>query len=370
MHQPPFSADEELCKGLVVLKLGQGNLIQRTSKSTGEGQTPSKQKNYLPGEPNIQLDDATIGTHLEEELVTADLDRLSAYLWLVAKQDSSHISSLTHQIVRGREIVITENPGLHLVWHYNRVFIKPLPKYLLSHAFWEFYLISPDSPILEPRRNELRKAGLGFLRSYHHLIRRRSDFDLAMREETRLLPKKTKYAHFVKLIKYLEAVEDNMVSSRYSYGELRLSRLNLWIKLILFRFTYHKAEGQYGPYFARFYGPIIFLFTIFSVILSAMQVVLAAISLVDGSGSRSWHSFVSASQGFSIFTLFAAAVALLLLLVVLVALSSREAVYALKDLYRKRQGRKTVTVESGVTTSPIGDRERGLDPIPRTQQLN
>lgn len=227
MDRPPFSEDDELCTGLVIIKLGQTNVIQRSNKPAVQPPGPARQKDHLPGEPNIQLDNATISAHLDEELATADLNRLSAHLWLVAKQDSSHISSLTHQIVRGREIVITERPGLHLVWHYNRVFIKPLPKYLLSHAFWDFYLISPSSPVPEALRNDLRKAALGFLRSYSYLVRRRSYFDLVMNEDHRLLPKKTKYADFVRLMRSLEAVDDSMVSPRYSYGELRLSRLNI-----------------------------------------------------------------------------------------------------------------------------------------------
>jgi hypothetical protein len=47
--------------------------------------------------------------------------------------------------VRGRRVTITEKPALHLVWFYERVFVKPLPKYLLSHAFSEHYSLSPLS---------------------------------------------------------------------------------------------------------------------------------------------------------------------------------------------------------------------------------
>ncbi|KAI1146835.1 hypothetical protein F4825DRAFT_472117 [Nemania diffusa] len=292
MDRPPFSEDDELCTGLVIIKLGQTNVIQRSNKPAVQPPGPARQKDHLPGEPNIQLDNATISAHLDEELATADLNRLSAHLWLVAKQDSSHISSLTHQIVRGREIVITERPGLHLVWHYNRVFIKPLPKYLLSHAFWDFYLISPSSPVPEALRNDLRKAALGFLRSYSYLVRRRSYFDLVMNEDH----------HFVRLMRSLEAVDDSM------------------IKIILFPFTYHKAE--------------------------------AAMPLIDDS-DRSWLAFVSASQGFSIFTLFIVAIVLLFLLVVFVALSSRETIFALKDLYRRRRHPQTVAVEAGAVCSNI-----------------
>lgn len=336
MDQPPFSIENQLCKSLELVNQGGTNAIRRSGLPNQEGQPPTHPKDYLPGEPSIPLSGPTIGVHLEEELATRDLDQLARHLWLVATQDSSHISSLTHQLARGREIVITEKPGLHLVWHYNRVFIKPLPKYILSHTFWAFYLISPDSPIPDPLRSDLREAALGFLRSYVYLIRRRSDFDLAMHEDHRLLPRKTKYRDFARLTKSLDTIDDTMVSPRYSYGELRLSRLNFWIKIFLFRIAYHTSEGQYGPRFARFFTPLAFLFAVFSVQLSAMQVVLAALPVMGDSGV-SWKDFAKLSRGFSIFTLFVVAITLLFLLVAFLSLASREAIYALKDLYHKRR---------------------------------
>ena len=66
------------------------------------------------------------------------------------------------------------------------------------------------------------------------------------------------------------------IRSRYSFGQLRLTRLNLWSKVFLGRFTFYKIHGQYGAYFARYYGPVLFIFGFFSVALSAMQVALAA----------------------------------------------------------------------------------------------
>ncbi|KAI1660709.1 hypothetical protein F4813DRAFT_261701 [Daldinia decipiens] len=336
MIEPPFYLDAELCKSLEAIGPDITNGIRRTIRPLQRSQETPPEKDYLPGEPRIKLENDTIGTDLEEELVTNDLDQLSPHLWLVAKQDSAHISSLTHQIVRGRRIIITEKPELHLVWYYNQVFIKPLPKYLLSYAFWKYYLISPHSPIQEPLQSSLRKAALGFLRSYSYLIQRRSDFNLAMNEDHRLLPKNIKYSSFSRLITSVQSIGDDMVSPRYHYGELRLSRLNFWIKIFFFRFTYHKAEGQYGPYFARFYGPILFLFGLFSVLLSAMQVVLAAMPPTENS-SASWLNFPLVSRGFSIFTLLVVAVITCYFLLAFVGLASREIIFALRDLYRKRR---------------------------------
>lgn len=338
--RPPFNPEVQLCKDLEVVTFeginGVGKTIQHIKPALGQATSVSPHRTaYLPGEPRIRLDNRTIGKALVKELRTEDLDLLHPHLWLVAKQDSTHISSLTHQIVRGRKIIITEKPDLHLVWYYDRIFIKPLPEYLLSYAFWDYYLISRHSPIKDPLQTTLRKSALGFLRSYNYLIQRRSDFDLATRNDHCLLPEGVEYADFVALIESLEDVHTDSLSPRYQFGELRLSRLNFWTKVFLFHFTYHKTEGQYGPYFARFYGPILFLFGIISVVLSAMQVVLAALPSADS--SNDWASFPPVSRGFSVFTLFVIVVIVFALSVAFLGMTFREIAYALKDLYHKRK---------------------------------
>ncbi|KAH6980614.1 hypothetical protein BKA56DRAFT_585781 [Ilyonectria sp. MPI-CAGE-AT-0026] len=56
------------------------------------------------------------------------------------KQDSGNISPLYWQLVKRRTIIVTEDPKLHLVWIHDRIFIKPLPRYITSYAFWRDYL--------------------------------------------------------------------------------------------------------------------------------------------------------------------------------------------------------------------------------------
>lgn len=332
-----FSKETQLYDNLTIT--AEGHLVRQRAKSTPSGASTGNatKKDHLPGEPRIELNDDHIAEYLQSEFMTSDLDKLSPYLWLVAKQDSTHISPLTHQVVRGRDIILTENPGLHLVWIYDRVFLKPMPKYLLSHAFWQFYLLDQTSKIPKHQRQKITRAILGFMRSYAYLIRHKSDFILATDDSHQLLPKKISYSSFVKFIMAFEHICDDSVSPRYKFGELRLSRLNFWIKVFLRRFTYHKVHGQYGAYFARFYGTLLFIFAVFSVLLSAMQVALA----VDQSLKIGpWSVFAHVSRGFSIFTIVCVALTILGLLSVLFLLSSREFIYALKDLYLKRRVRK------------------------------
>ena len=69
----------------------------------------------------------------------------------MATQSSANINALNRQIVKGRKIIITEDPQLHLIWLQDRIHIKPVPQCLLSHAFWSDVLLSP-SPQNGPRQ--------------------------------------------------------------------------------------------------------------------------------------------------------------------------------------------------------------------------
>lgn len=330
----PFTSGQELYKNLHISSSG---TLDRLKNGTQSTYTVNSQATTLPGHPNIGLRDPNLSSLLQRELATPRLDAIGARLWLIAKQDSSHISSLTHQHVRGRRIVITENPELHLVWIYDQIFLKPLPKYLLSHAFWEFYFTSKKSPIRsDAERAKILKAARGFLRTYAYLIQHKSDFLIATDEKHRLLPKKTRYSDFIRLITACQQhITDEDVSPRYAFGELRLSRLNFWSKIFLRQFSFQKIHGQYGAQFAQYYGPILFIFAVLSVVLSAMQVAMAALSEPPESGSTRY--LVSVSWGFSIFSLVVAALLTSFVFVVFLFLVSRETLYALKDLVRKRR---------------------------------
>ncbi|PWY71354.1 hypothetical protein BO83DRAFT_417931 [Aspergillus eucalypticola CBS 122712] len=336
METTVFKPEEQLHHNL---KIVEGHLRRPPQQQDSQGTTT--QKTYLPGNPRIGLDDASaIASYLQRELLTPDLNKLSPHLWLVAKQDSSHISPLTEQLVRGRGIIVTERPELHLVWFDNHVFLKPLPKYLLSHAFWSYYLASPTSPIPTQTRHELTQAAYGLLRSYAYLIQHKSDYLLATRQETRLISPKITYGAFTQFINRCYNVSDDFVSPRYHFGELRLTRLNFWSRVFLGKLNYQKVEWQYGAYFARYYAPILFVFGVFSVLLSAMQLVIAVQGVPDSSSGSPWWTFAAVSRNFSIFTLiFVAGVTACLVSMVLV-LAGRELMYALNDLVRKAWGRR------------------------------
>ena len=171
--------------------------------------------------------------------------------------------------------MVTEEPRLYLVWIHDRIFIKPLLRYLLSHMFWEMFF-SNESDQLGERKNDLRGAAIRFLRTYLYLIQRESDLTIAQYDGLRLIPKDVQWSGLCHFVSGLRSIEDSEVSGRYHYGELRLSRLNLYAPFLLRKFHFEQVHGQYGDYFAQFYGPMLFVFAVIYTMLNSMQVVLAA----------------------------------------------------------------------------------------------
>ena len=237
----------------------------------------------LPGHPIIPFSSfpAVIGV-LRSDLPTVDLDTMSPHLWMMSTKSSSNINAFHAQLVKGRSIIPSEDPRLHLVWLDDRIFVKPLPKYLMSCAFWNKHLCSPVPIIATPDSREIVGAALGLLRTYSHLIRHEVDLRIAQRDDLQLLPNSITWEAWCGFSDNIAYIADKDVTPRYHFGELRLSRLNFYCKFLLGRFWYERVHTQYGSYFAQYYAPALFVFGFASVALSALQVELAVEGIRDG----------------------------------------------------------------------------------------
>src|SRR5690242_791733 len=254
---------------------------------------------HLPGYPAKTLQNPDeIQEFLRTEFYCNDLERMAPYLWIMTTSCSSNINCLHRQKVKDRDIVITEDPRLHLVWIHNRIFIKPLPRYLCSHFIWSNFLDAPQDQANDPVV-DTRRAALGFVRSYCHLVRYESDFRIA--QEKGLVPSDVTWERFCRFVSALHSIEDDMVSPRYRYGELRLTRLNFYAPILLRKFNYEQLHGQYGDVFGRLFGPILFIFALVSTLLNSMQVGLAVEQLI-GVGAQ-WVKFWYLCRWFSILSL-------------------------------------------------------------------
>ena len=85
-------------------------------------------------------------------------------------------------------IVVAEEPKLHLVWTDDRIFVKPLPQYLTSNAFWRDYLGDGAGATMRGCLAPTRKAALGYFRTWFHLIKSESDFRIAQEASLPLVP--------------------------------------------------------------------------------------------------------------------------------------------------------------------------------------
>ncbi|KDN69305.1 hypothetical protein CSUB01_10518 [Colletotrichum sublineola] len=252
-QNPPFEVQHQLLPGLGVA---------------------SETINHVPGHPSVLLDDQEKVRHfLTKEFCNDDLDTVADKLWWMSKQDSRNISPLHRQIVKRRTIIITEDPKLHLAWINDRIFIKPLPRYVGSYIFWRDHINT--EPGSKGNEDRIRRAALGFIRTYYYLVKYESDFRIAQDHSLSLIPADITWTQFCNFTSRLADIEDRDVSLRYNYGEIRLTRLNFYAPLLLRKSHFQRVEYQYGPYLARFYVPILFIMGVVSVVLSGLQVIIA-----------------------------------------------------------------------------------------------
>ena len=319
----PFSAQDELNNELSVNTL---HIMQ-----------------HLPGHPRVNLrDHKEMMTFLESDLCSKDLEQLAPRLWWMSKQDSGNISPIHRQRVKKRQIIITEDPKLHLVWIDDRIFIKPLPDYLLSYTFWKHFLVDNSTSIPGERRriDHITKSALGFLRTYFYLIRHQSDFRMAKDSSLCLVPAHVSWKQFCAFSAEFGCIKDCDVSGRYAYGEIRLTRLNLYAKVLLRKWYFQRVESQYRSYFAQFYGPFLFVFGILSVILSAMQVELGVEQV---NSVMPLSAFRHASRGFSIACIISLICLSLGLFLLFAWKVGKEWHYALRDRFRRSEQRQRTT---------------------------
>lgn len=241
---------------------------------------------YVPGEPTVSLSPDEVGGFLARELSTPVLDELYNRLWLVARKSGASIDALHRQRIKGRHIVPTEDPKLHLIWHQDKIYLKPIPVCLLNYNFWTAYLPPSVDTISSSMHAEGKSLGpefdrsvaVGFMRSYAYLVRHQLDFILA--REHHIIPGDFDWTKWSAFITYFRGIDDDRVAKRYHYGQLRLSRLN-WAVRIFWPQTsdtawfYEIPHWSTGLYLQRAIAPLIFVFASLSLVLSSMQVVLS-----------------------------------------------------------------------------------------------
>ncbi|KAF5679584.1 hypothetical protein FHETE_749 [Fusarium heterosporum] len=261
-----------------------------------------------------------------------DLSRfrgISRLLWIIGVHGAPR--SLSYQKFLRREIVIAEELDLHLVWAKSRIFIKPLPNFLLNYDFWEANIAC------EP---ELHRAACGLLYSYCGLIR--FNHDLQVAKDCNLIGKDLTYKEwtdFVRLIlPNLNPKDQSIMDHRFQYGELRLHRLDTLYRYSPYKFSLssimqgfpHALNESYVPYMDQ-YNNAVSAFGVVVIVLSAFNLSLSAHS------NNPNPSLQQAAWGFAIFAMVLCA-GLIALFLVLPVISTLVTIYG-SLVTRKRVAR-------------------------------
>ena len=204
---------------------------------------------------------------LVQELNVDRLNALHQHLWWAGRPTQAR--PLHRQAMLGRNIVPTTEARYHLLWRQQQFFVKPLPGYLLNHGFWERELCGDE---------RLHKLACGFLLSWVWLVRSEVDFGIVRRYD--LMPEGFEWSDWCAFVQNLTLSLNGTreINIRYSYGELRIDRLNHICRFIAPVSFYDVVKGYYSGYltYGNFFTEnFAWLFTVFafvSVLLSACQV--------------------------------------------------------------------------------------------------
>jgi hypothetical protein len=228
----------------------------------------------LPDAPRIRLTcPSAVVSYCLKDLDTPGLNKLGEKLWWAGP--TPDVVSLSQHAVLDRRIQVVENPSLHLLWTEGILYVKPIPAYLTSFAFWDFLMDTLSNDIGLEERSRLKATCLGFLKTYACLIQHRSDFNLARRYDLLGSLGDVSFEVFVAFIASFDAIPEREISSRWHYGLLELDAINFHSAIHLRRWHLNRFQSRYTTYFSRFFPVILFMVALFSVMLSAMQVIVA-----------------------------------------------------------------------------------------------
>lgn len=266
------------------------------------------------GEKISVVNSETVAHFLEVEFSMKRLDDIDSSLWRVAFPRPPR--SLSTQVQLGRTIIATNALDMHLVWDEGKIYLKPLPRYLLEPHFWTT-LLAPGSS-QPPGLTKVRESALGLLYTYACLIVHPIDLKLALEYE--LIPKdagrRPDWGSWRALAtEILQPTISHQIHRRFQRGELRLNRLN-WIYLIrnmpAFR-IYFNPWQNYTAFVTSHMSYIAAATIYIVVVLTAMQVGLTTEVLQDQ------PQFQAACFGFTIFAIIGPVVATGLVMMVLLA---------------------------------------------------
>lgn len=208
---------------------------------------------------------------------------------------------------------------MHLVWGNGKLFLKPVPRYLLEPEFWSDLAALPN----------VRSSALGLLYTYACLIIDPLDLEIAV--DHGLLPSEGQKVPEWKAWRQLalelhDPAIFQQIHRRFWRGELRLDRLN-WIYILRDKPAFQMYYNTWSSYTDFILSNLAWLSagTVYIVtVLTAMQVGLATSTLKHN------EAFQIASSAFAIFSILGPVVITLALTVILLIALVPNWIYARK----------------------------------------
>ncbi|RFU77550.1 hypothetical protein TARUN_4676 [Trichoderma arundinaceum] len=230
---------------------------------------------FRNGKAWVGCPDVRVRQFLAEDHNIDRLKELLPFFFMLGNVEAPR--PLNYQEAVGLDIVITERMDTHLLCDKDKIFIKPLPRYLLEPEFWDKFFGCPQNCYYAGEFEMLNKAKLlrsgrrftakepcehtkvwkrakGFVYSYTALIAHESDFEIARAK--RLVPDDLEFHHWKD---FVSRMLDNgkiyrQIDERFAYGELNLSRIN---KLFMFQhpveylFQTNNSTGLFQDHISR-----------------------------------------------------------------------------------------------------------------------
>ena len=277
-----------------------------------------------------QHDAHSVQKYLEWELKVPRLNEIHKHLWLAGRPTNAR--PLHRQAMLGRDVVITEQVDLHMVRQQSKIFLKPMPDFLLDEPFWK------DCICKDP---EIYECARGFLLSYIWLVCSKSD--LRMAQDEGLLASEISWESwkfFTQcLLRTINIDSLEGVNRRYHYGELRLSRLN-WIYRLSSRNRslttwvrgYMYGYSQCSDIVQRNFAWVLVAFVYITIVLTAMQVGLATARLGQS------DIFQNASYGFTVSSILTPLIVIVVVVLNLLGLSAFNILAAIS--FKRKQDEK------------------------------
>jgi len=292
---------------------------------------------------------------LVSQLDLSRLNRLYNMFWMVGRPMPSR--PLHYQRTLSRDIFITEEMDMHLVWTSGRIYLKPIPRFLLNPDFWSGHLQctrfkcqsydpnKPDTGEVDGAfcmRCRFHRIALGFLWSYTALIPYESDFHIA--KSNYLIPMDTDWRAWKEFVKQILINKDIhlQIHPRFLYGELRLSRLNK-----LHRISHRQLFRGYASGYNRYVDFLHDKFTALASVVVYIGVVLAGMQVgLQTSQLQNSRAFNAVSYGFTVFAIAApiAITAIIIMVAVVWAVVNVKA-----TLRYKKQRLETLNLSSDTT---------------------